>query len=140
MNLGTYEIVMYILAGIALLYVIYNSRENMTVADVKSKEDAAKIIFGKIEPQSTKKKSVKPENPIMGPRAPELDPNAVNPSDDGKNKSGVYPDIYGPEMLEPPGKKDVSPLKYDMEPAAEFPAGPSEPEPYLNDFSRILKM
>lgn len=83
---------------------------------------------------------------IWGPRAPKLDPNQPRPSDsgNGKNKSGVYPDIYGPEMLEPPGHADKGgdssdPPPYDYIPAAEFPAGPLQPSPYLNDFSKMLK-
>lgn len=83
---------------------------------------------------------------IWGPRAPKLDPNQPRPSDsgNGKNKSGVYPDIYGPEMLEVPGHADKggdssNPPPYDYVPAAEFPAGPLQPSPYLNDFSKMLK-
>jgi hypothetical protein len=84
---------------------------------------------------------------IWGPRAPKLDPNQPRPSDsgNGKNKSGVYPDIYGPEMLEAPGHADKgggdssNPPPYDYVPAAEFPAGPLQPSPYLNDFSKMLK-
>jgi len=84
---------------------------------------------------------------IWGPRAPKLDPNQPRPSDsgNGKNKSGVYPDIYGPERLEVPGHADKGggdssdPPPYDYVPAAEFPAGPLQPSPYLNDFSKMLK-
>ena len=78
-----------------------------------------------------------------GPKAPMLDPNQPNPSDsdNGKNSSGVYPDIYGPERLGAPGNKDRGgdPSMYDYVPAAEFPAGPLQPSPYLNDFYKILK-
>ena len=82
---------------------------------------------------------------IMGPRAPELDPNQPRPTDSGngsKYGSGVYPNIYGPESLEPPGGgggDSSDPPPFDFIPAAEFPAGPLQPSPYLNDFSRILK-
>jgi hypothetical protein len=81
---------------------------------------------------------------IMGPRAPELDPNQPRPTDSGngsKHGSGVYPSIYGPESLEPPGGGGDSsdPPPFDFIPAAEFPAGPLHPSPYLNDFSRMLK-
>jgi len=80
---------------------------------------------------------------IWGPKAPMLDPNQPSPSDsdNGNNKSGVYPDIYGPERLGAPGSKDNGgdPSMYDYVPAAEFPAGPLQPSPYLNDFSKILK-
>lgn len=84
---------------------------------------------------------------IWGPLAPELDPNQPRPSDSGNGKhgSGVYPHIYGPDTIEGPGSKDkdnnnnIDIPDYDYVPAAEFPAGPLHPSPYLNDFSKILK-
>lgn len=82
---------------------------------------------------------------IWGPRAPKLYPNQPRPSDSGNGKhGGVYPHIYGPDSLEPPGSKDAggdssNPPPFDFVPAAEFPAGPLQPSPYLNDFSKILK-
>ena len=81
---------------------------------------------------------------IWGPLAPKFDPNQPRPSDsgNGKHSSGVYPHIYGPDTLEPPGSKDKGDIDmpdYDYLPAAEFPAGPLQPSPYLNDFSKILK-
>jgi hypothetical protein len=90
-----------------------------------------------------------PEQPldgkeIWGPLAPKFDPNQPRPSDSGNGKhgSGVYPHIYGPDTLEAPGSKDKGDIDipdYDYVPAAEFPAGPLQPSPYLNDFSKILK-
>lgn len=82
---------------------------------------------------------------IWGPRAPKLDPNQPRPSDSGNGKhGGVYPHIYGPDSLDPPGSKDAggdssNPPPFDFIPAAEFPAGPLQPSPYLNDFSKMLK-
>jgi len=82
---------------------------------------------------------------IWGPRAPKLDPNQPRPSDSGNGKhGGVYPHIYGPDSLDPPGGKDAggdssNPPPFDFLPAAEFPAGPLQPSPYLNDFSKMLK-
>lgn len=81
---------------------------------------------------------------IWGPLAPKFDPNQPSPSDSGNGKhgSGVYPHIYGPDTLEAPGSKDKGDIDipdYDYVPAAEFPAGPLQPSPYLNDFSKILK-
>jgi hypothetical protein len=83
---------------------------------------------------------------IRGPKTSEIDPNEPVPGGDsgnGKHGSGVYPHIYGPDMLEVPGKKDTEdssePGMFDFIPAAEFPAGPLQPSPYLNDFSKILK-
>jgi hypothetical protein len=82
---------------------------------------------------------------IWGPRAPKLDPNQPRPSDSGNGKhGGIYPHIYGPDSLDAPGSKDKGgdssdPPPFDFIPAAEFPAGPLQPSPYLNDFSKILK-
>jgi hypothetical protein len=82
---------------------------------------------------------------IWGPRAPKLDPNQPRPTDSGngsKHGSGVYPNIYGPDSLDPPGGNggdSSDPPPFDFVPAAEFPAGPLYPSPYLNDFSKILK-
>lgn len=82
---------------------------------------------------------------IWGPRAPQLDPNQPRPTDSGngsKHGTGVYPNIYGPDSLDPPGGNggdSSDPPPFDFIPAAEFPAGPLQPSPYLNDFSRILK-
>jgi hypothetical protein len=82
---------------------------------------------------------------IWGPRAPKFDPNQPRPSDSGNGKhGGEYPHIYGPDSLDPPGSKAMggdssNPPPFDFLPAAEFPAGPLQPSPYLNDFSKILK-
>jgi hypothetical protein len=96
--------------------------------------------------QSPKKKDVDQSGEqIWGPRAPKLDPNQPRPSDSGNGKhGGIYPYIYGPDSLDPPGSKDKggdssNPPPFDFIPAAEFPAGPLQPSPYLNDFSKILK-
>ena len=83
---------------------------------------------------------------IRGPKTSEIDPNEPVPGGDsgnGKHGSGIYPHIYGPDTVEAPGKKDTEdssePGMFDFVPAAEFPAGPLQPSPYLNDFSKILK-
>lgn len=81
---------------------------------------------------------------IWGPQAPEIDPNQPSPTDSGNGKhgSGIYPSIYGPESLKTPGGNggdSSDPPPFDFIPAAEFPAGPLHPSPYLNDFSKILK-
>jgi len=150
MKLTTYEIVLYCLAGLSIAYLLYIHpwTENMTNADVQKKQEfhAGKPTAWKLpnaedtktalQPQSTQKKSVNTQ--IMGPTIPESEANAPKPtlSPTGKNGSGVYPNIYGPELLISPGSK----LEDDFVPAAEFPAGPEQPQPYLNDFSRMLKM
>ena len=130
MKQETYQMIFYVLGGIALLYLIsiHPWREDMTNADVQKK----------INPSVTKPSVTKGE-PIIGPLAPKLDPNEPAPSisGGGTGSQGVYPNIYGPELLKAPGHEDT---QYDYLPAAEFPAGPAEPAPYLNDFSKILKM
>ena len=94
--------------------------------------------------QSTPNYSKMDGQQIWGPRAPELDPNQPRPTDsgNGRNGSGIYPNIYGPESLKTPGGNggdSSDPPPFDFIPAAEFPAGPLHPSPYLNDFSKILK-
>ena len=81
---------------------------------------------------------------IRGPTAPPLDKNQPSPGDNDskiKQGSGVYPDIYGPDLLQVPGGDDQMTIlqQNDFVPAAEFPAGPLFPSPYLNDFSKMLK-
>lgn len=124
---------LHIAALLALIYlvVVHPWTEHMTNADVQKKH-------------ATLKSS--PDPAIRGPLVPALDPNAPSPTDSSsKNGNGVYPDIYGPEELKKPGGRDhgggdsSDPPPYDFVPAAEFPAGPSEPAPFLNDFSKILK-
>ena len=157
MKLTTYEIVLYCLAGAGILFLLYvHPWEHMTNADIQKKQEfhAGKPTAWKmpnaedtktaLQPQSTQKKSVNTQ--IMGPTIPESEANAPKPTlaPTGKNGSGVYPHIYGPELLIAPGTKDSEhsqpKIEDDFIPAAEFPAGPEEPQPYLNDFSRMLKM
>ena len=128
------------------------NKRTMDTAVQKPSSRPKKILPGQVlKPTPAPKPAPKPAKDdtkssgreIWGPRAPMLDPNQPNPSDsdNGKNSSGVYPDIYGPERLGAPGDKDRGgdPSMYDYVPAAEFPAGPLQPSPYLNDFSKILK-
>ena len=83
---------------------------------------------------------------IWGPKAPELDENQPIPGGGSgrDHRSGVYPNIYGPDISPTPGTGSNS-SDNNYVPAAEFPAkpfptGPEYPSPYLNDFSKILKM
>jgi len=140
-------------AGLSLLYlIIFHPREYMTVKDIQEKQKfhenkPTNSDLNKVSPtpNSTSKKTTQRGNAILGPEVPPLDVNAPTPTTgSGKNGTGVYPDIYGPEVLKAPGSKDhggdsSEPPPYDYVPAAEFPAGPAEPAPYLNDFSKILK-
>lgn len=129
-----------VLVVIALLIIfLWRPREFMTNADVQTKLDFMKSgsqqweVASKMTPQSTHKKAL--GQAIRGPEVPEVDTSQPDPSKVPKgNKPSAgaeYPLIYGPDSLKPPGQRDY-------EPAAEFPAGPEAPEPYLNDFSAIL--
>lgn len=134
-----------VLVVIALLVIfLWRPREFMTNADVQTKLDFMKsgsqtweVAQEKTKPKSTHKKAL--GQAIYGPEVPEVDTSEPNPSKVPKGNKpspgAEYPLIYGPESLKAPGEYD---RKYDYEPAAEFPAGPEEPEPYLNDFSAIL--
>ena len=145
------------LAIVCLVLVIFWNPvfEHMTNADIGKKtefhaslptkwempnpEDTKK----KLAPTSTHKKAINRQ--IMGPMIPEEDANAPAASkSDSKNDSGVYPSIYGPESILPPGKdsRTSGPLgtpEYTLTPTAEFPAGPAEPAPFLGDFSKFLR-
>jgi hypothetical protein len=108
-------------------------------------EKKTKVPVQPSKPQPAPKHKHQHESgqPIQGPRAQKLDPNEPQPSDSGNGKhgGGVYPHIYGPDSLDAPGSKDPggNSSEFDYLPAAEFPAGPLQPSPYLNDFSKMLK-
>lgn len=117
----------------------------------RKSESSGKVVKKPVLPPPPKPAPHQPaEQPldgkqIWGPLVPKLDPNQPSPSDsgNGRNGSGVYPNIYGPDIIEAPGSKDkedqINIPEYDYVPAAEFPAGPLQPSPYLNDFSKFLK-
>jgi hypothetical protein len=138
----------YLLGGLALLYLAcYSTYEHMTNSDVQKHLDHHSK--SKSSSKSGSKEPLQKEE-IMGPTTPDKgsshpDPDSGNPNSKPKvPKTGVYPDIYGPEVLLVPGHKDQhqdshNPEPYDFVPAAEFPAGPNAPSPFLTDFSRLLK-
>lgn len=101
-----------------------------------------RMVRVNVPPAEQHKKTVEAGEPIRGPKVPPRgnDPEPSGGSG-GKHGAGIYPDMYGPEVLQAPGHKDGSfdLSQYDFVPAAEFPAGPLYPSPYLNDFSKILK-
>ena len=133
----------------AVLVVFWNPVfEHMTNADIQKKTEfhgssPTKWEMPNAEDTKEKLKSKSDRTrQIQGPMVAPLDPNAPKPSSsNGKNGSSVYPEIYGPEQLVGPGHKDSSggELHPNMTTTAEFPAGPKEPQPYLADFSKILK-
>jgi len=138
--------VIFILLGIALILLL-NSREHMTNTDLIS----ALKTFGS---EGTKKPSklYASEAPIMGPKAPKVEPAPAKTNNGGDSESGIYPDIYGPEYQGPPGSKhssskhssskhssdDTSDETYQFNPDLKkaFPTeGP--PQPFLTDFSKF---
>jgi len=105
--------------------------------------------FGDKAPPKKKKDPTETDNvPIYGPRAPQ-----VTPADPSKTKlsptvSGVYPDIYGPDITTAPGTKpkpsskpasdNVDDDTYEFNPDLKkaFPTdGPAQP--FLTDFSKL---
>ena len=99
------------------------------------------------KPSKKKQSSETDGLPILGPKAPEIDPADRKPSGSGgTDTSGVYPDIYGPDIPKIPGSKstkthisdDTSDDIYQFNPDLQnaFPVeGP--PQPFLTDFSKF---
>lgn len=127
-----------ILVVVAIILLFWSSREHMTNADLVS----TLKTFGS---EGTKKPS-KPyasEAPIMGPKAPKVEPAPPKTNNNGDSGSSVYPDIYGPEYQGPPGAKHQS-SKHQSDDTYEFnpdlkKAFPTEgpPQPFLTDFSKF---
>jgi hypothetical protein len=134
----------YLIGGLALIYLACSSTyEHMTNSDVQKHLDHHQK-GGSWNMNHDKKVQ---QQQIKGPTATEKgnpDPDSGDSKSKGP-KTGVYPDIYGPEVLLAPGHKDDgsqgshNPEPYDFLPAAEFPAGPNAPSPFLTDFSKLLK-
>jgi hypothetical protein len=140
------ELLWILLAIVAIFAASYlRQREYMTNADVKS---ALQKYAGETDtPQKYDSTGVS-EYPIYGPtiKHPPVEPSTEGGGSKNKTKpSGVYPDIYGPDVELIPGTKprdpkhksdDTSDSTYDFNPdlSKAFPtSGP--PQPYLTDFS-----
>jgi hypothetical protein len=141
-----------ILVVVAIILLFWSSQEHMTNADLIS----TLKTFGK---EGTKKplKPYASEAPIMGPKAPKVEPAPPKTNKNGDSGSSIYPDIYGPEYQGPPGSKhskgktsstkhtpgkhqsdDTSDETYQFNPDLKkaFPTeGP--PQPFLTDFSKF---
>jgi hypothetical protein len=117
-----------------IIILTWKPRDYMTNADVQHKLD-----FHASKPTSwnlTKKKdSLNKE--ILGPRIPKEEEKEIEAKKhkDLVDKSSVYPEIYGPEQLEIPGKK----TQFSSFPTHSSEADSSEPLPYLSDFSKFKK-
>jgi hypothetical protein len=138
---------LWILGGLVVLLLLVSRKEHMTNEDLLS---TLKTFGDKAPPKKKANPADTNEIPIYGPRAPQ-----VTPADPSKTKlsptvSGVYPDIYGPEITAAPGTKPgtkpnskhesdkVDDKTYEFNPDLQkaFPTdGP--PQPFLTDFAKI---
>jgi len=131
-----------ILVLVSIILLFWSSQEHMTNADLVS----TLKTFG-TEGTKKPKKSYSSEAPIMGPKAPKVEPAPPKTNKNGDSGSNIYPDIYGPEYQGPPGSKhqsskhqsdDTSDETYQFNPDLKkaFPTeGP--PQPFLTDFSKF---
>jgi hypothetical protein len=119
----------------------------MTNSDVQKKQEHHKtattwdsVHKKKTEPEEAKLKG--PQTSVLSDSEKEA-PKAL-PS---QTKTVDYPEVYGPDLQLVPGHKDshsssmsnTESNSYDFLPAAEFPSGPQAPQPFLTDFSKIMK-
>jgi hypothetical protein len=145
--------ILWILAGLLVLFLLSNSREYMTNSDLIS----TLKTFGDKNESPKKKEKTPVEAPIYGPKTSELEhpKPTVSP---GISDSGVYPDIYGPEYEGVPGStkkanaskvtknnsgkhesdadRDEDAYQFNPDLQKAFPTnGP--PQPFLTDFSKF---
>jgi hypothetical protein len=140
------ELLWITLGIVVILIATYaRRRESMTNADVQS---ALQKYGGTDTPQKYNSTGVS-EYPIYGPtiKRPPVSPTGGSGAGAPKRTTGLYPDIYGPDVEMIPGTKpskgknrsdDTSDPTYDFNPDLKnaFPtAGP--PEPYLTDFVKF---
>ena len=134
---------LWILGGLVILLLLVSRKEHMTNEDLIS---TLKTFGDKAPPKKKANPADVDQIPIYGPRAPQ-----VAPADPSKTKlsptaSGVYPDIYGPEITAVPGTKpgskhasdEVEDKTYEFNPDLQkaFPSdGP--PQPFLTNFTKI---
>jgi len=135
---------LWILGGLVVLLLLVSRKEHMTNEDLIS---TLKTFGDNAPPKKKANPADTDQVPIYGPRAPQ-----VTPADPSKTKlsptaSGVYPDIYGPEITAVPGTKpashkhasdEVEDKTYEFNPDLQkaFPSdGP--PQPFLTNFTKI---
>jgi hypothetical protein len=128
------------LLGLIALVIVFSwhPREFMTNADVQKK-----LEFHASNPKSwnmaKSKEAPLKTNQLKGPRIPveeEKDIEAAKQKD-AKDTSSTYPEVYGPEAIQVPGKSGIFQDTYTS--FAEFPPGPKEPQPFLTNFSNFQK-
>jgi hypothetical protein len=133
-----------IAAFLVLFLVSMTTYEHMTNKDVMS----ALKKYGTEDKTTPNKTTLNSGAAIYGPKAePVEQPSPTNPSTKTKSDTGVYPDIYGPDVVAAPGEKvkhakhesdRLDDETYDYNPDLQnaFPtSGP--PQPFLTDFSKI---
>jgi len=133
------------LGVISVLVVLFysSSRENMTNKDLM---DTLKTFGEKGTKPKTKDVH---EEPLYGPKSGGLEEPKPTSGKGKDDSSGVYPDIYGPEITPIPGGKVckkgthesdcTSDDAYQFNPdfAKAFPREENEPQPFLTDFSKF---
>jgi hypothetical protein len=136
---------LWILIGLVVLLLLIDRREHMTNKDLIS----ALKTFGDVAPPKKSKDPTESDKvPIYGPRAPQVTPADPNKTKLSPTVSGVYPDIYGPEITTAPGTKakpnpksasdSIDDDTYEFNPDLKkaFPTdGPAQP--FLTDFSKL---
>ncbi len=135
-------------AILVVLLVSMTTYEHMTNKDLMS----ALKNYGTEDKKDSKKKDTIPEAPIYGPKVAPVQQPSPTKSTSGDGGSGVYPEIYGPDVVATPGEKikhakpgkhesdKVEDDTYDYNPDLKnaFPTnGP--PQPFLTDFSKFQK-
>lgn len=122
----------------------FRNRESMTNADVQTVVNT----YGTSPGPSTKKEITK--QPIRGP---EVDKSAVEAAKKTKfhpkkPKAANYPEIYGPDLVMPPGTKPFEKTSDESADDSYFGINPDlkkafptdgAPQPYLTDFSKIQR-
>lgn len=140
-----------LLVLVILVTVLRSTSEHMTNKDLI---DTLKT-FGDNGSSSKKKKTPSQTNelPVYGPKGvPSPPAPKPTPSSGGKPGSdgSQYPEIYGPDVVLTPGKPSkngkhesdsVTDSTYEFNPDLKnaFPTETNEPQPYLNDFSKIQR-
>ena len=135
-----------IAAVLVLFLVSMTTYEHMTNKDLMS----ALQKYGTEDSKKDNPKSNQPlEAPIYGPKVEPVEHPSPTKSSTKNGGSGVYPDIYGPDVVASPGDKvkhakhesdRVDDETYDYNPDLQtaFPtSGP--PQPFLTDFSKFQK-
>ena len=141
--------IQYILLGLCLVVIFlwHPMTERMTNADVAKKQEfhASKPLKWETVPSKSTHKKADTGEQIYGPEIPAPGKDEPQPApikDHGTEVKYVYPTVLGPEQKKAPRQASTdssTPLdEPSYTPAAEFPAGPAEPMPFLTDFSKIL--